>query len=134
MKTLKIIEKNAEAIESALHEVNGGKHTHTYTTYSEIADIATRAEMKLSNFIKGSKNRAGAAVVSTSGDAVSNSYGHSRTATVVTLERRGAGWYMVDALARGISQDGGGESLALTQEQDAEAVANFRKNYSLRAA
>jgi hypothetical protein len=131
-KPIKIELKNAAAIEAELKAVNGKAHQHTYTDYSGIADIAETAEKKLVGLV-GAKSRApGAVVYATSGASVANAYDYNRKGTAVRLERRASGWFLTSITEATIYKDGGETHLALTAQQDADAVAFFRRGYMIQ--
>lgn len=129
MKAIKIDIKNAATIEAALAAVNGRAEAHTYTTFYEVADVAAKAEAALENLLlKG--DRPGARWSKTSGSKVANSYKNSRLATTVVLERKTAGWYLVEVHSVSVMESGGGKGrLTLTQAQDAAAKALLQKQY-----
>ena len=136
-KPIQITEKNAAAIEAALAEVNGRAEAHAYTSFSEIEQLAKAAEARLSALGILKKNAQGARWTETSGSEVSNAYAkksRSRTATTVRLERKSAGWYLVQANKTEIWQQGGGAGrIALTPAQAEQAIASFRAGFSIAA-
>ena len=135
MKAIKITEANAEAIESALLAVNGKAREHAYTTLTEIEALARRAEKQLESLGIAKTRRAGARRSDTSGAAMPNAYNKKcriRKATLVRLERRATGWFLVDARSVEVWQQGGGPGrLAITKEQEAEAIAAFKQSFSV---
>jgi hypothetical protein len=138
MKPIKITESNKAAIEAALKEVNGTASAHTYTDFFEIENLAEAAEKQLEAVHVVKAKRAGAKWTETSGGAVAKAYskkGGTRIATRVTIERRSAGWYLVEAKKTEIWERGGGAgSLALTREQADAAVAAFKTRFIVQAA
>lgn len=137
MKAIKITADNAATIEAALAEVNGKARQHTYTDYSEIEALARGAEKRLEQLNIAKVRRAGASFTETSGSAVANSYKNTRIGTTATIERKGAGWYLVAVSAATLFSNGGGKGrLTMTAAQDAEAVAEvvaaLKSGYSVK--
>jgi hypothetical protein len=129
MKAIKITEKKADAIVSALHDINGRATRHAYTEYREIEEVAKEAEAALDAIGLQRKHRAGAEYTSTSGESVPNAYQHSRIGTAVTLRRNTAGWQLVHIAQAKIYKEAGRAYLTLTRDQDAIVVANIRRHY-----
>lgn len=133
MKAIKITAENAAAIELVLHEANGRSTAHAYTTFGEIADVASGAEKALAGLML-KKDFSGAVWRETSGGSVPNSYKGIRNGTAITIERRSAAWYLVSVSQVSLFKAGGGAGrLQLTTEQDAAAVAKLRSQYSVKA-
>lgn len=134
MKAMKIEERNAVAIEAALHAANGAARQHAYTEYSEIAAIAEFAENYVLSLI-GKKGAKGAVWTKTSGNPVCGAYakkGFTRPATQVRMERRASGWFLTEVRKVEIGQKGGGDGrLTLTAEQASRTVEIFRKQFSV---
>ena len=135
---IRITEANAAAIEAALKAVNGKAEAHAYTAFGEIEALAEAAEARLEALGLPKTQRTGALWTETSGSAVSNSYAKKafhRAATIVQLQRRPSGWFLVSAFATTIGASGGGKGgLILSAEQDAEAVRRLRASYSVKPA
>ena len=121
------------AVGIALEAVNGKANQHTFTNLYEINEIVRCAEEKLENLGIAKKDRPGAKVYATSGGAVPKNYKYKRVATDVTLERRASGWFLIRIESTHVYELGGGDDLlSLTAAQDAIAVANLRKTYSVQ--
>lgn len=132
-KAIKITESNAAAIEAALKEVNGKAYSHTYNTATEIFALAQSSEKSLEKMGIAKARRSGAIVWSVSGEAVANSYKGTRLGTQIRLERRSSDWYLMEVTTARLWKEGGFTDLVLTKAQDEEAVANFRKQYVMKA-
>ena len=133
MKAIKITPENAAAIESALAAANGRASSHTITSFDEVAAEAARAERKLEALGLCKSKRAGAIFKVQSGGKVAKAYRRPRNVTSLVLLRRGAGWYLVECCSYAIYPDQSGYGrLKLTAEQDAAAVALFRKAYEVQ--
>jgi hypothetical protein len=134
MNRIRIDEKNASAIETALAKVNGKAEQHAFTTFNEINTIREDAETTLAGLLL-KKDFPGTICILTSGYPVSNSYGNSRKATKVTIVRRTTGWFLTEVESVTINVYGGGRAKYwLTKEQDQAAVANVRKLYGIVTA
>jgi hypothetical protein len=131
MKALKIELSNTTAIESALHSVNGRSASHSYTTFEEVVKISERFEQRVYDILGSKKEMVGAVVRSESGSSVAKSYKGKRASTVVVLERKSTGWFLVSINRGELWNDGGREYLTLTAAQDARAVEVLRKNYAV---
>lgn len=131
IKSIKIVADNAGAIELALRAENGWSTAHTFTTFSEIESLAVRAEEKMEELGIPKPARAGATYERASGGSVAKSYRNTRVITLIKLLRKSAGWYLVAVGTATVWPSGytGKTGLTLTAEQDARAVAVFRKNY-----
>ena len=131
MKAIKITEANSVAIVMSLAEVNGRGTAHTFTTFTEIEQIAAAAEKTLLAYVGSQKAAVGARYKATSGEKVANAYKYTRAGTAITLERRSTGWFLVDAIFVTLySNTGGDRRLILTAAQDARAVELFRAGYT----
>ncbi len=134
---IKVEQKNAEIIESALKAVNGRATQHTYTGFYQIDAVAAFGEKDVLALVGSKKAAVGAVVESTSGMKVSNAYAKRarvRVGTTVTLERCATGWFLVGVAAAEIFQEGGKDRLTLTEAQDAAAGARLRSQYRVAHA
>jgi len=123
-------------IDEVLRSVNGSATSHTYSSASEILEIAKEAEEKLDRLGLHKKDRAGAIATKTSGSKMPKAYKYRRLATYVKLARGSRDWYLTCALKVEIYPDAPNRrlSITLTEEQDKLAVESFRKNYHVKAA
>ena len=121
------------AREAALSAVNGMAAAHCYTGADEIEALAKYAENRVEHFGLPKAERPGAKLYAASGSTVLHGYKHGRRATYITLERKSAGWYLVDVQRCTLFKEGGRRSLQLTKAQDERAVATLRKQYSVAA-
>jgi hypothetical protein len=129
-KQIKISEANRDAIETALKAVNGKATAHTFVLFHEIESLAKAAEKETLRLL--AKGEApGAIFTAVSGEETARSYSYARTATYVELLRRSAGWYLSAVAGCGVYCAGGCSNLVLTAAQDAQAVARFRKRYTV---
>jgi len=135
MKPIKITTESHDAIEAALHAVNGRAVTHTFRFPSQILDLAEAAERGLINLGIPKVERAGARFVARSGEKLPSAYKYVAIGTRVTLLRRSGGWYLIHAVATEIHP---GETpravLELTPVQDARAVEVLRRSYRVPEA
>ncbi len=133
MNAILTAEKNKSVIEAVLKSVNGRATAHTYNSFEEILAAADKAEKTALELLGSKKEAIGAEWKQTSGERVANAYdrrSHTRVATGITLSRRPSGWFLVDVEPATIYKDGGNDGVIyLTEEQDAVAVAKFRKGY-----
>jgi hypothetical protein len=131
MKALKIELSNTTAIEAELHSVNGKAKAHSYTDFSEIKAIADKFESKVYALLGNKKAMTGAKIISESGSSVAKSYKGKRVSTIVTIERKSSGWFLIAIGTGYLYNDSGKSELFLTAAQDVRAVVQFRKNYNL---
>jgi hypothetical protein len=125
--------KNEARIVALLAAINGRAADHTYTTLGDIAAVAREAEKQLLALLP--KNAApGAVFTSVSGGAVPRAYKYRRIGTYVRLERGSSAWFLMDVGRVEIYEGGGSQALHLTQDQHAEAVARFSKQYRVLPA
>ncbi len=128
-----IKEKTLQKLQSLLNGVNGDARDHTFNA-RDILWLTQQIEDELAALGIPKKDRNGAAVYASSGDAVPNSYKYKRIGTGVRLLRGSTHWFLVSAKRETIWQEGGGYRLVLTQEQDAKAVAVLRSGYAVAPA
>lgn len=131
IKAIKITAENAGAIEAALAKVNGRASAHTFTAFDQIEALARRAEEKLEEIgiVKSARN--GATYESASAGSVAKCYRGTRVVTLVELQRKSAGWYLIAVYTATVWSRGyaGKTGLTLTAQQAARAFAVFRENY-----
>lgn len=118
-------------VRNVLEQVNGYAMGHTYTTNADLVAVVARVENQLAALGLPKKARAGAVYIAVSGGRVANSYKYPRAATRATLTRRASGWWLTSVSATTINRDAPRPILMLTSEQDAIAVAELRKGYSI---
>lgn len=132
MKSIKIVAANLPAIQAALDTANGRSHEHTITNAADVISTAVAYEKQLLQIVGAKKYAQGAVAVFESGGRVANAYKYSRTGTRLTL-RRGAGdWYLDAVTTCTIYAKGGNDTLTLTAEQDAAAIAHLRSGYRIQ--
>lgn len=131
MKSIKITD--TAAITAALAEVNGKANAHTYTHAHQLAGIAAEAEAELEALGIPKKHRAGARYAAQSGSRLPNAYKHGAITTVVTISRNNSGW-KVEKISQATLYPNctPRELLLLTPAQDAIAISNLRKCYSVQ--
>ena len=133
MKAIKINAENFSAIKASLVAANGKACTHTFTT-DEIIIIACAAEDEVIGLLGNKKDSIGATVFARSGDKLPNAYKYGRQVNQITIERRSSGWWLVYIGCMGtLDKSAGKTRLTLTPEQDAKAVARFKKSYEVKA-
>ena len=130
MKAIKIIAGNADALAAVLKAANGRSTGHTLTSGAFVLSIASTFEEKLNTLTGNKKLAGGAKAVWVSGVQLPNAYKYKRIVTRLSLERRSADWWLVDIQALEAYKDAGPEYLILSVDQDAAAVAKFRRQYS----
>jgi hypothetical protein len=123
-------------IDEVLRSVNGEASMHTYSSASEILEIAKEAEEKLDRLGLPKKDRAGAIAEKTSGRKVPSAYGYRRIATYIKMMRGSRDWFLTFVAKVNVFPDNPGRnlSLTLTQEQDRIATENFKKGYQVQAS
>ena len=130
MKPIKITEANSVAIVMALDAVNGKAWNHTFSTYKEIANLASDAETRVVGLVGSQKAAVGAVLKAVSGQKVANSYKYTRTGTRVYIERRSTGWFLIDIVSEILyANQGGARVLTLTPAQDEKAIEVLRAEY-----
>jgi hypothetical protein len=129
-----VLFKNAADVVDLLATVNGRAVKHAYTTYAQIAAIATEAEVKLDSLKLPLSLRTGAEWVQTSGAEVSSSYKNVRQGTRVTLTRRTGGWTLKANPANVYTKGGGKGKLSLTQDQLDAAAERLLAGINVLAA
>ena len=136
MKAIKITPANKSAIETALAAANGKAEAHTFTAYTDIADLAESANGRVLRILGAKKYIPGAVLNALSGDSVTSAYAQksrTRVGTLVSIECRATGWFITAISRDDVYKDGGYESLTLTTAQDARAVAVLRAQYRIAA-
>lgn len=132
MKAIKITAANIAAIQAALVAVNGRALNHTFTA-DEILEDALSAEFKVIAMLGNKKDAIGATVYSRSGDKLPNAYKWSRQINIMCIERRASGWWLVGLVNSTVNDKSASYlRLILTAEQDAKAVARFKKSYGVK--
>ena len=132
---IKITKENESAIDQVLKAVNGKASSHTYTRFSELWCVANEAEEQLSEFNIPKALRKGARYVSQSGEILPSAYKYAATTTTVTIERKSGGWYLSHVAPSTLySRTKPRKSLLINPDQDAAAIANVRKSYTVIAA
>jgi hypothetical protein len=122
------------AVETALSLVNGKSKEHTFTDYSQIAEVAKDAESGLEKLGILKKDVVGAKFIAYSGGTVPNSYKYSRTGTVIHLERKSSGWHLTNIKTYNLYQKPPHNQFILTEKQDACAIASLRQKYNIEKA
>jgi hypothetical protein len=132
MKAIKITVENTAAIESALHSVNGKATTHTFTKYRDIESVAYWAEKKLEKLGIPKAIRNGARITQESGDILPARYKYQAQTTMVTLERKSSGWYLINAQTSKLYPKSKPYSeFYLTIAQDTKAIEVLRRDYNI---
>lgn len=134
MKIIKIIDSKRADIETVLEKVNGQAIAHTFTSFSDIVNVARRAERSLEEALIAKSRRPGAIYRATSGVGIANAHKSNQVGTHVVLERQTRGWALVDVSQATLYSRAIGDQLTLTQDQAAEAVANFSKRFTVVSA
>ena len=131
MKAIKINAANVAAIQAALLNVNGRALSHTFTAL-EIIIIAEAAEVEALGLLGNKKDVIGATMFARSGDKLPNAYKYGRQVNQITIERRSRGWWLIELVNYTANDKSAAYSrLTLTAEQDAKAVARFKKSYGV---
>lgn len=93
-KSLRINPKNAAEIKAALDSVNGRAERFAVSTYAEVAEIAERAEERISALTVSA--RPGAKAAYTPAGPWAKSYRYAAASTRICFERRRSGWVLAD--------------------------------------
>lgn len=131
MKAIKICENNSAIIKEALNLINGSAGSHTLNSFSEIENIAEKAEVRVLGLVACKQNMPGAVVVFTSGSRMPNAYKYTRIGTTVELTRKSQAWYLTKIERVQLNQRGGGSATYLTPQQGELAVQNFKSKFSV---
>lgn len=134
MKVIAIRLENAQKVEDALRAVNGDAIAHTYTSASELIELAKQGEARLDELNLPGRHRAGAALVCTSGEQVANAYKWARVGTRVTLRRMSRDWGLELVEPAKVYTRGGGHVLTLTSAQDEHVVKRVRATYTIHGS
>lgn len=132
-KPIKLNAENVNAISAALAAVNGRAHQHTFCA-ADVINLANQGEVKVISLVGSKKGAVGARICALSGKQVSSSYNNTRQATRIMIERKSAGWFLIDCESESIHRDGGYLSLFLTEKQHELAVNVLKKQYRISAA
>ncbi|MGC9419120.1 MAG: hypothetical protein ACP5EN_09115 [Rhodovulum sp.] len=92
MKPIKVTPKNADAIKTALAEVNGRASSLTITTYETVEAFATEATRELSEFLPKKVWKGARAICKPAGP--SSSYNNRAVSTEITLNFRASGVFL----------------------------------------
>tara|TARA_R110000751_G_scaffold305537_1_gene422114 strand:+ start:171 stop:566 length:396 start_codon:yes stop_codon:yes gene_type:complete len=128
---IRITSKNSRKIQAALAQVNGRARGHTFTTFEEIAELATQAEMRRTRLRLSRDHAKGIRLLCTSGDEVARSYKWARRATCVELTLCTTGWCLTDIASDDVYAEGGGFHTILTPAAEAIALDAFRTTFSV---
>lgn len=131
MKPIKVCEANRAKIAEYLRTINGAATRHVCVMYGEVLHLCDSMEIKLASLLRQKKHFPGAQVCYVSGAPMPNAYKYSRRATMLKLERRSAGWFIVGGAPTTIWKEGGRVTLQLTHDQHYIAMARFRESYAL---
>jgi hypothetical protein len=132
MKAIKITVENSNTIESVLHEINGKAIAHTFTKYRDIESIAYWAEKKLEKLGIPKAIRNGARITQESGEILPARYNYQAQTTMVHLERKSGGWYLVNINTSKLYPKSKPYSeFFLTASQDAKTIEVLRRGYNI---
>jgi hypothetical protein len=132
MKAIKICKNNSAIIREALNLINGSAGSHTLNSFSEIENIAEKAEVRVLGLVACKKNMPGAVIRFTSGSRMPNAYKYNRIGTTVELTRKSQAWFLSSIKRVQLNQRGGGPATYLFTPQQVElAVQNFKSNFSV---
>ena len=93
---IKIEQKNADAIESALAAVNGKAESFAITSFRVVLHYAEKAETQLEHSRLPKAERTGVKVNITPEGPAAKSYGYRVKSTEVSIERGSTGWFLVN--------------------------------------
>lgn len=93
-KPLQIKPENGPEIKVVLDGVNGRAESFAISTYAEVAEIAKRAEERISALTVSS--RTGVKVTYTPAGPWAKAYRYPAASTRICLERRRSGWVLAD--------------------------------------
>ena len=133
---MKINVKDIAKVQTALDAVNGRARTHTYTLATDVLRLARLADDARIRLYLTKKDALGMECRYISGDPVANAYKYGRTVTQVTLRYCRTGWFLVSCKRHDYYGTTGGdhELVVLTARNDAAAVAELRKRYTVAEA
>lgn len=127
-----ITQNNAEKIEAELKRVNGRSTAHCYTTYEDIAYLASKAERMLTEFLPAKKYFKGAFFSSESGAVMPNCYKGTRNTTNIKMVRGSKEWFLTSVTKSSLwPNQYGRERLVLTPDQDALAINKLKSQYDV---
>jgi hypothetical protein len=130
MKPIKIIRENTDLIEAALADVNGRASAHAFTYFLEIEYIRDKLTEQLDRLHLPQALRAGAFMISMSGNDVPNKYKGTRVGTCVKVEHRSKDVYLTEISRVTLWQQGGKDQLFLLPKQEDWILQNIRKQWT----
>jgi len=133
MNAIKIAPENEAAIEAALLAVNGDATEHTFTKFSELLDLANKAELVVEGIVGDKASAPGAVLLAISGEAVANKRGdrYGRRATSITIERQVSGWYLTHIAHATIDAEGGGRPKLSFKPAQVQAARSYHQDLHL---
>ncbi|MES2785760.1 MAG: hypothetical protein V4684_09875 [Pseudomonadota bacterium] len=131
LKSLRIHPEGSAAIAAAIAETTGRAAKKALVSFNSIQKLAFNAEKALEQLDLTLQGRAGATVLSISGNTKSQNSG--KASLFLVLRRRTAGWYLEEVQERPPLEPerAGSQRLALTHAQDAASIAQLARNYAV---
>ncbi len=128
---IKITQQNETKINAAFNSLNGKAQSHTANA-SEVFELATAMENKLSELQIAKKDRSGAKASGMSGGAVPHAYKWQRAVNVYHIERGEEAWFLVKIIKTEIYGSARSDILSLTPSQRDIAISKFTAQFSVQ--
>tara|TARA_R110000868_G_scaffold112061_1_gene302038 strand:- start:125 stop:544 length:420 start_codon:yes stop_codon:yes gene_type:complete len=128
---IKITQQNEAKINAEFANLNGKAQSHTASA-SEVFEMATAMENKLSGLQIAKKDRAGSKASGMSGGAVPSAYKWQRAVNVFNIERGSDAWFLVRIIKTEIYGSARSDLLSLTPVQRDIAIAKFTAQFSVQ--
>ena len=128
---IKITQQNEEKINAAFAELNGKAQSHTANA-SEVFELATAMENKLSELQIAKKDRSGSKASGMSGGAVPSAYKWQRAVNIFNIEKGADAWFLVKIIKTEIYGNASKDCLSLTPAQRDIAIAKFTAQFSVQ--
>lgn len=121
---IRIIEKNATAIEAALKKANGRATAFTVTDYATVAKVASRVEQDIVRATGAKKYLPGCVVRFRSGYRVASAYKHRRIVTILTITFTKSGAFLTGVDTDEIFPNQGESRIVELTEEAEDAVCD----------
>ena len=128
---IKITQQNEAKINAEFANLNGKAQSHTASA-SEVFELVTAMENKLSELQIAKKNRSGSKAIGMSGGAVPSAYKWQRAVNVFDIERGSDAWFLVSIIKTEIYGSARSDILFLKPVQRDIAIAKFTAQFSVQ--
>lgn len=129
-KQIKIAASSLEKIKALVASMHGKSTAHTFSA-EDILVLAATAERKLEAFGLTKAEMVGARISFYSGDEVPNSYKWTREGSVISIERRSTGWFIMALAGISLHKKPAKDAVVLTAAQDDAVVRRIRQQYAV---